>query len=631
MRFLFLSGLLLLLYTPVAAQTLPRGLSFEPDFRFTGTDMSVWSPRGHADWVNHNGEITATAKKGKAGWVLLNRSYEDVGFHALFKCAPGAEAGFLFRAEKTDSGMQGIFVSIKNETATAYRVKLKNDGTETARIPLRAAGSIVRLALPPKPGSPDNNNQPARRSPAAGPALPLTRPETALKNNEWNQVEVMLDADIIRTFLNDGRELGAATEELNGYGPVALYVSGGTVVYKDICLKDIAIRKLPEEKTSDRFRIQRINDMYYSWGAAAADFNRDGHTDVAAGLNIFYGPDYTTSREINPALTYNPSKEFTEINCQYTFDFNGDGWPDILSGTPRATIYINPKGASRRWEKFEVIPSVQTEVTLFQDIDGDGKPELIYGADGFVRYATPDPSDPTKPWIAHNISEKGYSMGHGIGAGDINGDGRTDIINAYGWWEQPAHSSGSPWIYHTAVLGRYGHRSTGAGGAVMAVYDVNGDGLNDVVTSLNAHGFGLAWFEQKRNAAGNISFIMHMISDDFSTKNAGDVTISEIHGTAVADINGDGIPDFVAGKRYWSHLDNHFDPDPYGAPVVYVYKTVRNPNAPGGAEFVPELVHNRSGAGSDILVTDLDKNGAIDIITSTDRGTFIFWNKTKEH
>jgi len=93
-----------------------------------------------------------------------------------------------------------------------------------------------------------------------------------------------------------------------------------------------------------------------------------------------------------------------------------------------------------------------------------------------------------------------------------------------------------------------------------------------------------------------------------------------------ADIDGDGIPDFIVGKRYWSHLDSYFDPDAYGAPLLYVYLTVRDKKAPGGARFVPELVHNRSGAGSDVTTADLNKDGAVDIITSTDRGTFIFWN-----
>ena len=85
----------------------------------------------------------------------------------------------------------------------------------------------------------------------------------------------------------------------------------------------------------------------------------------------------------------------------------------------------------------------------------------------------------------------------------------------------------------------------------MEVFDVNGDGLADVVTSLNAHGWGLAWFEQKRDAQGNISFVRHMVMDDFSTKNSGDVTFSELHGSGVGDINGDGIPDFITGKRWY--------------------------------------------------------------------------------
>ncbi len=110
----------------------------------------------------------------------------------------------------------------------------------------------------------------------------------------------------------------------------------------------------------------------------------------------------------------------------------------------------------------------------------------------------------------------------------------------------------------------------------MVVFDVNGDRLNDVVAGLNAHGFGLAWFEQKRDASGQITFERHMIIDDFSTKNTGGVTITEMHGATMADIDGDRIPDFVTGKRLFSHQESWVDPDPYGEAVLYVFRTVRN-------------------------------------------------------
>jgi FG-GAP-like repeat len=199
-------------------------------------------------------------------------------------------------------------------------------------------------------------------------------------------------------------------------------------------------------------------------------------------------------------------------------------------------------------------------------------------------------------------------------------------VNAYGWWEQPAAGTGQElWTYHPQAFAQSLRGS--AGGSTTAVYDVNGDGLNDVVTVLSAHGYGLAWYEQKRDTSGKISFLEHTIMNGPPAKNPGDVTFSEAHGATYADTDGDGIPDFIVGKRYWAHKDSYLDPDPNGAAVLYVYKTVRNPKAPGGAEFVPELVHNWSGAGSDILAVDLDKDGITDIVTATKLGTFIFWGK----
>jgi hypothetical protein len=161
----------------------------------------------------------------------------------------------------------------------------------------------------------------------------------------------------------------------------------------------------------------------------------------------------------------------------------------------------------------------------------------------------------------------------------------------------------------------------------MGIYDVNGDGRSDVVTSIAAHGWGLAWFEQKRDAQGNISFTQHDIMGDLTSKNAGDVAFSEIHGAAFAAMDGDGVTDMIVGKRLYSHLESHLDPDPYGPAVVYWYRTVRNPNAEGGAEFVPELIHNRSGVGSQFTVTDLNGDRSPDVVISCVKGTFVFWNQ----
>ena len=611
------------------------GPSFRPDARITGTDLTGWTPLGDATWRLENGEIIGTPKSAAGGWLLLNRSFQDVGFYTRFRCTGGCQTGVLFRAEKTPLGMKGIYLSLTDDDFATQRVTLDGQGRLAQRDALRSGGGQTRIAPPADPNAPPRAGG-GGRGRGAAPTVkpPLQPPDAALKPGDWNEVEVFIDANIIRSFLNNGGERagGVADDEFGRYGPIGLYVGGtGEVRFANLAYKDLAIQTRAKEELSNRFRMQKLTDFYYAWGAGAADFDHDGVTDVVAGPHLFFGPDYARRREIYVQIATNPSNEYTR-DCwmQFVDDFTGDGWADVItasfSGDPGVWLYVNPKGESRRWDKHLVVPAFNTEIAVLRDVDGDGKSELVYGGQGQMRFARPDPTNPTGTWAVRNVSEPGLSTAHGVGVGDINGDKRLDVVNPNGWWEQPAAGTSQElWTYHPQAFGRYGRNIVG--GSVMAVYDVNGDGRNDVVTVLNPHGWGLAWYEQKRDATGAISFEQHMIMDDLWSKNAGGVAFSQPHGTSFADMDGDGITDFVVGKRYWSHRDTYLDPDPYGPPVLYVYRTMRNAKAPGGAEFVPELVHNHSGVGSDVLPFDLNGDGRMDIVTATRFGAFIFWGQ----
>ncbi len=635
------------------APVLAVGPSFRPDGTVKGSSLTGWHPLGQTDWKAENGEIVATPKPGgSGGWLVLDRRYQDVGVHTSFRCSGECKAGVLLRAEKTPQGMKGVYFSLAGGELMAYRLTLDTEGREVSREPLRRGGGQMRIAPALDPAAARGAGPARAGGPARGAApavtVPVQRPSFDVRPNDWNTAELLIDANIIRAFVNDSGELGYVAEESDGsFGAVALYAGGtGEVRFKDVAYKDLGLHEIAPEQISNNFRKQQISDFYYSWGAAAGDFNKDGVLDVAAGPYYYLGPDFGKRREIFLGYVSNPGTEYSfDSWMQFAADFTGDGWDDVITasfapsapGSERGTVgvwlYVNPKGEPRRWDRHRVVPTFQSEIGVLRDLDADGKPELVYAAENTVRYARPDPANPTGPWIVRNVSEPGYTVPHGMGVGDINGDKRLDIVNANGWWEQPAgefapgNRPSGTWTYHPQAFARYSRNVVG--GSVMAVYDANGDGLNDVVTSLSAHGWGLAWYEQKRDASGAISFVEHMIMDDFSTKNAGGVTFSQPHGSTYADIDGDRIPDFIVGKRYWAHRDDFLDPDPYGPAVLYVYRTVRNPKAPGGAEFVPELVHNRSGVGSDALAVDLNKDSVVDIVTATKTGTYIFWGKPR--
>jgi hypothetical protein len=378
-----------------------------------------------------------------------------------------------------------------------------------------------------------------------------------------------------------------------------------------------------------KFKKITLSNDFFSEGATVGDFNKDGKLDYVAGQVWVEGPDFTKKHEFATPQKVNPL-EYSRNFFAFVYDFNKDGWDDVLIiGFPGedASWYQNPGKQSSGdtdapWQRHKVFGMVDDESPQWGDLTGDGKPEIICVSEGTdpqggrLGYATPDWSDTTKPWKFHAISprDKRYQrFTHGLGWGDVNGDGRADMLEASGWWEQPASLDGDPvWKKH--------EQNFGGGGAQMYTYDVDGDGDNDVITSIHAHGYGLSWFENKKGPDGQITFERHdIIPEDPNQKGVGGVQFSQLHAVDLYDMNGDGLKDIVTGKRRWAH-GNHGDPDPNGAPVLYWFELKRQGNK---VEWVAHLIDNDSGVGTQIVACDVNGDKLGDVVVGNKRGQFI--------
>jgi len=400
--------------------------------------------------------------------------------------------------------------------------------------------------------------------------------------------------------------------------------------------------------TLHTFKKIQLTDQFWSEGANFGDFNHDGHMDVVSGPYWWEGPEFKVRHEYYPAKkSFKVKKEdgseqtipgfegalgkenaYSDNFFAFTYDFNKDGWDDILIyGFPGADAswYENPKGktdagGSEHWVRHKVFDVVDNESPTWADIDGDGKPEIICNSGGYFGYVTPDWSDPAKPWTFHKISPKGnwQRFTHGIGIGDVNGDGRMDILEAGGWWEQPASLSGDPeWVKHPFNFNN--------GGSHMFAYDVNGDGLNDVITAIEAHGYGLVWYEQVKEG-GQINFKKHVITGNKPDQNRYGVCFSQPHAVDLIDMDGDGLKDIVTGKRFWAH-GSHGDADPGAPAVLYWFKLVRGPDKT--ADFVPYMIDDNSGIGTQVVAGDINGDKLPDVVVGNKKGTFVFIHETK--
>ncbi|MGZ0166927.1 MAG: PVC-type heme-binding CxxCH protein [Planctomycetales bacterium] len=361
-----------------------------------------------------------------------------------------------------------------------------------------------------------------------------------------------------------------------------------------------------------------LSEEFFSEGACLSDINGDGKVDVVSGPYWYAGPEFRIRHAYAPARRFS-IKGYSDHFFTFAEDFNADGRPDLLT-IPIPGLnsywYENPGKPDVLWKKHLVLDDVGNESPTLVDLTGDGQVELVCCRGGAIGYASRDASDPAKPWSFQPISDnRGFGrFTHGLGIGDVNGDGRSDVLERAGWWEQPADAD-SLFKFHPFPFAE-------SGGSQMFAYDFDGDGDNDVISSQNAHGFGLTWFE-RRGSGSDVSFISHPILTDKPEDNPYGLSISQMHAVALADVDGDGVKDVITGKRYWAHGGG--DPGAQQLPVLYWFRTLRNAN---GVEFQPRLISKLCGVGTQITVGDATGNGLDDILIGNKLGTFLLQHKT---
>jgi hypothetical protein len=364
-----------------------------------------------------------------------------------------------------------------------------------------------------------------------------------------------------------------------------------------------------------KWRVQQLHKDNNE-GCAVGDINGDGKLDVTAGEFWYAAPEFKPQpvRKLMPFGT-----DYVQNSSEHLHDMDGDGDLDILSiafTLPNLNWYENPGAGNYGeggWKAHDLGDTGvnKNEAAFFHDFDGDGTPEwiidswdktspvhiyrLVRGADGKV---TPE---------KHVVSETGN--GHGMGFGDINGDGKDDIVFGQGWYECPAAGPYTGlWTYHDDF-------ELPHGSCPVLVIDLNEDGRNDLVWG-SGHNYGLYWYEQQEaQPNGATTWRSHLIDDKFS----------QAHCLVWQDIDGDGKPELITGKRYFAHSGK----DPGASdPITVQYYDWDKETLSWSKQIISNTPTGEGpGIGLQIRAQDLDGDGNVDLVLPGKSGTYILWNE----
>ena len=356
-----------------------------------------------------------------------------------------------------------------------------------------------------------------------------------------------------------------------------------------------------EPKVGDGWRLHTINAESQFEAAGILDVNRDGKLDILCGGYWYEAPAWERHfvREIKEQGGY--YHDFANL----PMDVDGDGWTDTVGAAwhNKMVYWVrNPGEKGGPWEVFEVDTPGNMETALAYDINGDGRTDVlpnIMKAAAWYAYHQDASMPQGVRWEKHVLPQE--AAGHGLGAGDVNRDGRCDIVTPRGWLEQTAGG----WQWHPEF--ELGHASI-----PILVHDVDRDGDSDLIWGLG-HNYGLFWLEQKRGEER--SWQKHRIDDSWS----------QPHFLFMADLDNDGREELVTGKRYHAH--NGKDPGGNEPPCVYYYAFDTETG-----KWARHLMHEggRAGLGINTGAADIDGDGDLDVVAPGKSGLYLFENRLKQ-